>query len=131
MQPNWKGIYACLAIITICFATVGCAGVYKAIGLTQEQTAEQVGEDQVMYVRLIEQGRGVFWQVATAVLGGLGTVATGVLGKYLHTERKITKAAILGIERNDGKDVKGAVKDAAKKLGVTQPLAKRVDKITG
>jgi len=78
-------IKVCLAVIIFCFLTLGCGGLYKAVGLNEGQVADLVQDDQIKTVTAIGEVRDIFWQTVSIVLAGVGTVTTGLLVKWLGT----------------------------------------------
>jgi len=101
------------------------------IGIPESEVSKLVEDDSVRTLRIVQEGRTVFWQAATAILGSLGTAVSVLLGKYLNTERKLTKAVILGVEDAGSDSAKATIANKATKLGVSKLLAKRVNKIVG
>jgi len=131
MVVHWTRIWLCLIVVFACFLVVGCGSLYKLIGVPQSEIDKLVEDDSVRTLHVVQEGRTMFWQAATAIMGSLGAVASALLGKYLHTERQVSKAVILGVENSGGNDVKTSVAKAAERLEVSQPLAKRVKNLTG
>ncbi len=112
------------------FCLAGCAQLYKFIGLTEEQTQEQLAEDQKTMIRTITLTRNTAADIITTALAGIGTIASGFLAKWLGTERKITKAMIIGIENTDSNLLKKNVNTQAHKLRIEPQLHKRVKSLT-
>lgn len=112
------------------FILTGCAQVYKAAGLTEEQTDDQVSADQQTIIRTVTQVRTTTAEILTTAIAGLGTIASALLTRLLGTERKITAALITGIETAKDISVKPAVKDKAMIAGVQTQLHKRVTALT-
>ncbi len=123
-------IWICLVVIALLFCTIACEGMYKAVGFTQPEAAEQAGKDKEAAKVAIEQGRVLIWQLVTATIGSVGTIATILLGKWLKTERTITATIIRGVEKADEGKVKAAVSKLATAAGVEAKLNKRVNKLT-
>jgi len=117
----------CLGIL---FSMVGCAQFYKMIGLTEKQTTDQVSEDQKVIIRTISEVRTTAADIVSASVAGLGAIASGLLARLLGTERKITKALIVGIEKTPELDTKKNVRDQAISAGVEKALHKRVVSLT-
>lgn len=112
------------------FTFAGCAQMYKALGLTDQQAADQVAKDQDSRGDLIDQVRTSTTEIISTALAGLGAIASGFLAKWLGTERKITKALITGIESAKDLDVKRVVKSKATAAGIEPKLAARVRSLT-
>ncbi|MBA7700925.1 hypothetical protein ES703_109651 [subsurface metagenome] len=112
------------------FCLAGCAQLYKLIGLTPEQTADQIGKDQKAIAKVLDTARLDITQLITTIIAGIGAIASGFLAKWLGTERKITKVLITGIENADTTEVKQAVKANALSAGVESQLHARVKALT-
>ena len=112
------------------FTFTGCIQLYKLLGLTEEQTQEQVAEDQKTIIRTITQVRTTAAEIITTAVAGLGAIASGFLAKFLHTERKITTILIKGIETGENPTVKEAVHSKAVAAGLEPKLAARVQALT-
>ncbi|MBA7687106.1 hypothetical protein ES703_95566 [subsurface metagenome] len=112
------------------FLLTGCAALYKIIGLTPEQTAEQVAQDQDATQQIIQQVRWTTHEIITTTLAGAGAILSGLLTRWLGTERKITTAMITGIEKSTDSTVKQNVKAKAIAAGVEPQLAARVRALT-
>ncbi|GAI72736.1 unnamed protein product [marine sediment metagenome] len=100
------------------------------IGVPPAEADELVKDDSLRTFQIVQEGRTIFWQAATAVMGSLGAVVSVLLGKYLSVERKMSKAMIMGIEGVEGTGVKGKVAKQAARYGVDNPLKRRVAKLT-
>ena len=124
-------IWAGLIAIGVCFVLIGCTQFYRTIGLTDRQATTQVAEDQAVAIRVIESGRELLWQVISVAVAGVGAVLTGLLGRWLGTERKMTRAMIRGIEATTSDKVKASVQAMARAAGVEGKLHKRVRALTG
>lgn len=112
------------------FTFTGCAQLYKFLGLTEQQTQEQISEDQKTIIRTVTQVRTTAAEILTTLIAAAGTIATGFLAKWLHTERKITKAVITGVEDNPTGNVKESIEAKATALGVQPKLHARVKALT-
>lgn len=112
------------------FLLTGCAGLYKILGLTPEQTATQVAQDQDATQQIIQQVRWTTHEIITTTLAGAGTILSGLLARWLGTERKITAALITGIEAAPGTGVKESVSAKATAAGVEPKLHARVVALT-
>jgi len=112
------------------FILTGCARFYDLIGLTEEQTTEQISEDQETIIRTVTQVRTTAGEIITTAIAAIGTIATGFLTKWLHTEKKITQAVITGVEDAHASDVKASIKRNATAAGVESKLAARVKVLT-
>lgn len=117
-------------LIGTLFIFTGCAQLYKILGLTEEQTEEQVSEDQKTIVRTITQVRTTTGQIITTAVAALGTIASGFLAKWLGTERKITAAMITGVEAASNETVKESITKKATSAGVESKLNARVQALT-
>lgn len=123
-------IWACLLLIGVLFVVLGCTGFYEGIGFTPAQAIEQVAQDKAAFQEAIGQGRVLTWQLISAALGGVGTIATVLLGKWLKTERTISSVVIQGVEKADKGEVKAAIFNKATSAGIEPKLNKRVNKLT-
>ncbi len=120
-----------LSLLFLFGVYTGCRGVYKVAGLTEPQAEEQVKKDQEKIIKTVDEGREVFWQTVSAGVAGVGALTAGLLARWLHTERRINGAMILGIEKGENaKGVKESVELHTHKAGVDSALAKRVRKLT-
>lgn len=117
-------------IIGSLFCLTGCAQLYKLIGLTEEQTEEQLAEDQETIIRTITLTRNTAADIITTALAGIGAIASGFLAKWLGTERKITKALITGVEKANDTNVKESIAAAAGTAGIEPKLHARVKALT-
>jgi len=130
LRCSHQTAFIAFLIIGSLFILTGCAQLYKALGLTEEQIDEQVSEDQKVIIRTVTQVRTTTAEILTTAIAGLGTMAAGLLARLLGTERKITAAMITGIEAASDVTVKNAVKDKAMSAGVESKLNKRVASLT-
>lgn len=121
----WLCIFMCMS-----YAIIGCASGYKMMGYTDEESEILAGKDRGELTKLIDQSRSIFWEIATMITAGIGTIASGFLSKLLMSERKITKAVISGVEDVKENGVKESIQKSAKLLGVENKLNKRVKKLT-
>lgn len=112
------------------FCLIGCSKVYKFMGLTDDQAAAQVAQDQQATQQIIEQTRVTAYDIASATIAGVGSLLSGLLARWLGTERKITTALIKGIEAGETPRVKKAVQQKATLAGVQPILDKRVQALT-
>lgn len=109
---------------------IGCAQLYKMIGLTEEQTAAQVAQDQAAIQQTIEQVRWTTHEIITTALAAAGTIASGLFARWLGTERKITTALIGAIEHADNTTTKEIITTKAISAGVESKLNARVRALT-
>ena len=130
LRCSQTSAFIVFVLIGTLFILVGCAEVYKAAGLTEEQTDEQVSEDQKVIIRTVTQVRTTTADILTSAIAGFGTIASGFLAKWLGTERKITKALIAGIEKAAPGSVKESVHQQATDAGIEPQLSKRVAALT-
>jgi hypothetical protein len=98
--------------------------------MTEPQVAAQVQADKEAAVQAVSAGRELLWQVVTIVVGGVGTILTGLLAKWLGAERTMNKAIILGVEGATAENVKASIQQVAKTLSVEDKLYKRVQSLT-
>ena len=119
-----------LILIGSLFAFIGCTQLYKTIGLTDEQAADQVAKDQSDRQQIIEGIRFTTTELITTAIAGIGAIASGILAKWLGTERKITTALITGIEAVESVNVKESVQAKATAAGVETALHSRVLSLT-
>lgn len=112
------------------FILTGCAQFYRAIGLSAEQTADQVAKDQTARQEITDKIRLTTTELLLTITSGLGAIASGFLAKWLGTERKITTALITGIESTDAKATKESVNRKATAAGIEPKLAARVRALT-
>lgn len=112
------------------FCLAGCAQLYKTLGLSDRQAADQVAADQTARQEIFQGIRLTTTELITTAIAGVGAIASGFLAKWLGTEKKITAALITGIEKADAKTAKQAVNDKANDLGVQDKLHTRVKSLT-
>lgn len=117
-------------LIGLLFCLTGCVQLYKLLGLTDEQTQEQISQDQETIIRTITTTRNTAADIITTAVAGLGAIASGFLAKWLGTERKITKAIITGVEEANGISVKESVQRNATAAGIQPQLHARVKALT-
>jgi len=119
-----------LLILGILFTLIGCAQVYEKLGLSPEQTENQVQQDQAATQQILNQTRTTTTEIISTTLAGLGAIASTILARLLGTERKITTALITGIEESTDKTVKSTVQTKATNAGIENQLHKRVIALT-
>lgn len=112
------------------FCLAGCAQLYKLIGLTDEQTQDQLTKDQADRQQIIEGIRLTTTELITTAIAGVGAIASGFLAKWLGTERKITKVLITGVEKATSNAAKEQIQKQALAAGVESQLHKRVQALT-
>ena len=112
------------------FCLAGCAQLYKFIGLTEEQTQEQLAADQKTIIRTITLTRNTAADIITTAVAGIGTIVSGFLAKWLHTEKKLTNTIIRGVEIGSESHVKRSIETAAGKAGIEKQLNARVKALT-
>ena len=129
---NCSRITATILFILIgsLFCLTGCAQLYKLIGLTEQQTQDQLSQDQKTIIRTITVTRNTVADIITTTIAGLGAITTGILAKRLGTEKKLNKALITGIEKSPDLSVKHSVKEQALSAGVESKLHTRVKALT-
>jgi len=113
------------------FILTGCTQLYRWIGLTPEQTADQVAKDQTARQEIADKIRLTTTELILTITSGLGAIASGFLAKWLGTERKITAAMITGVEAaaTDG-TVKKSITAKATAAGIEPILHRRVVALT-
>lgn len=121
-----------LILITLgsIFVLVGCTQVYKTLGLTEKQAQDQTEKDQEATGAIIDQARITTTEIVTTALAGLGAILSGILAKWLNTEKKITAALITGIESAANSTTKQKVKSTATSAGIEPKLHARVLALT-
>lgn len=119
-----------LIILGSILLLAGCTQLYRTIGLTPNQVQQQTALDQAAIQLTIEQARTHFWQIVSATIGGAGTILSGLLARWLGTERKITAAMITGIEKAPQNAVKQSITAKAVAAGVEPKLNARVRALT-
>lgn len=127
---TYKTAATILLIIGCLFSFYGCAQLYRTIGLNEEQTATQVAEDQEATQQIIHQVRWTAHEIISTTVAGLGAILSGLLARWLGTERKITTAMITGIEAADPINIKESVQAKATAAGVETKLHARVVALT-
>lgn len=125
-----KHIASAIIALGAILLIASCTGIYKFIGLTNEQPADQAAKDQTATITIIETGREQLWQIIAAAVTAAGGLASGLLARWLGTEKKITAAVITGIEDAHASDVKASVKRNATAAGIEPQLNKRVRSLT-
>ncbi len=129
-RPVTNKIILAIIALGVLFLLIGCGQLYKKLGLTPEQSAAQVQKDQTTTAIIVDQFRATTSDIITTALAGLGAIASGILAKYLGTERKITAILINTIEDSDIDNIKTIVQKKAKKAGIEPALNKRVTALT-
>lgn len=126
--------YNAAGLIFIVLGTIfifqGCTRFYKAIGLTEKQAATQTAKDQASRQQLSDQFRLTTTEIISSAMAGAGAILSGLLARWLGTERKITTALITGIETANNQKVKKSVNSKATAAGVEPLLHRRVVKLT-
>ncbi len=117
-------------IIGALFIITGCRGIYQKLGMTPDQVDAQVAADQQTITQILDQSRTSTTQIITSAIAGLGAIASGILAKWLGTERKITDTLITTIESNSNAVLKEMIQAKAKKRGIEPKLAARVKALT-
>lgn len=114
----------------VLFLLIGCTGLYKTIGLTEEQAAAQTAKDQAATQQITNQIRLTTTELITTSIAGAGAILSGLLAKWLGTERKITTALITGIESAKNDTVKETIHAKATAAGIEPLLHARVKALT-
>ncbi|MBA7685494.1 hypothetical protein ES703_93919 [subsurface metagenome] len=112
------------------FTLAGCLQLYKLLGLTPEQTADQVAQDQKAAQEIIQQVRWTSHEIISTAIAAAGTILSGLLARWLGTEKKITKVLIAGIEKTNNSDIKASVQNEAFAAGIQPQLHARVKALT-
>ena len=118
--------------IPIGFTTslLGCATWYEQMGFTKDESQALAAKDRTKFLEVKQQADSIFWESMSVAIAGAGTLLSGLLGKYLLSERKISKAVILGVENAANDEVKATIEKTAIALGVEDKLSKRVESLT-
>lgn len=141
-----------ILIIFLLFLSIGCAALMRKTGIDQAEadrltataiaTLEDAAAEAVDNIKTgLDEGHdlktiavktaSIFaWKIATLAASTIGAVLSGVLAKYLGTERKITKAIITGIETAKGQNTKAAIQTKAGLAGIEPQLHARVKALT-
>lgn len=112
------------------FVLTGCGQIYRTLGLTEEQTQEQLAQDQNATQQIIQQVRWTTHEIITTGLSGIGAILSGLLARWLGTERKITTALITGVEKAADTTAKEEIQKAATAAGIEPQLHSRVVALT-
>lgn len=141
-----------LIVLSLAFVVVGCASLYRTLGLSEDTAEEQAALDQAalqdavkdavdqvqadlaagqdLKTVAVKAGSAFAWQIATVLVSGIGAVISGFLAKWLKTERKITAAVVTGVEKADKSEIKESIQREAIAAGVEPVLHKRVKALT-
>ncbi len=130
LRCSQKTAMIAFILIGSLFCLAGCAQLYKLIGLTDEQTQDQLTKDQADRQQIIEGIRLTTTELITTAIAGVGAIASGFLAKWLGTERKITKVLITGVEKATSNAAKEQIQKQALAAGVESQLHKRVQALT-
>lgn len=134
------------------YLLIGCSALYEWSGKTKPESQHQTAQDQAALSKAIadagetlatklKEGQSlaaagtaaasVFaWKLATILAASTGTILTGLLAKWLTTEKKITKAIITGVEKAEDQTLKNTIKEQALTLGIESALHTRVKQLT-
>lgn len=112
------------------FTLAGCAQLYKFLGLTKQQTQNQIEKDQTDRQKIIEGIRLTTTELITTAIAGAGAILSGILAKWLGTERKITNTLITAVEKSATDTVKETIHNFAGTAGIEPQLHKRVKALT-
>lgn len=145
---------ATFMILTILalFLLIGCASLFRSAGSTDEEAQHQTALLEQALANATEEAinditsglaqghdlKAIAARASTAFLWKLGTIGastigvllTGLLGRLLGKEKKITKAIIKGVESSGTVDAKKAIYTKAIDMGVEDALHKRVKALT-
>ena len=140
-----------LSILAL-FLLIGCASLFRSAGLSDDQAAQQTAELKLALADAtasaiataqagLTQGHelktiavktaSVFlWKIIAAGASSAGIILTGLLAKWLGTEKKITKALITGVEKSKNITAKTQIYKKASAAGIETQLHKRVQSLT-
>ena len=145
---------ATLLIITsiLLFLLLGCASLFRSVGLSPEQAAAQESEFREALAKATTQAvvdiqtglaeghdlktiaarasTAFLWKIIAAAGAGVGVVLNGLLARWLTTEKKINRAIITGIETAGEKGTKEIIHTHALAAGIENALHKRVKALT-
>lgn len=119
-----------LITLGILFLFIGCRQLYEWSGQTPEQAQQSTTHDTQAVIQTITEAAPLAWKLAAILATSIGTILTGLLAKWLSTEKKVTKALITGIEKAEDKTVKQTIKAEALAAGVESVLHSRVKQLT-
>ncbi len=119
-----------LVVVGLIFLLTGCVGLYEQMGFTTEESENLAGLDRTEFLKIKQQADSVFWQTASVVIAGVGALVSGFLGKWLYNDKQMIKAIVSGVEASGSEDVKNAIQNNAKAMGVESNLRKRVNALT-
>ena len=117
-------------LIGTLFILTGCTALYKALGLSDQQAQDQTAKDQTDRQKIIDQVRFTSTEIIITAVAGAGAILSGLLARWLGTERKITTALITGIEAAKDPNVKKSVAAKATAAGIEPSLHRRVTALT-
>lgn len=112
------------------FILTGCARLYNLIGLTDEESAEQQQKDSDSRGEILDNVRTTTSEIVSYAIAGVGSILSGFLAKWLHTERKLTTTLITGIESANDLGAKKSVEAKATAAGLEPLLHSRIIKLT-
>lgn len=112
------------------FTLTGCAQLYKLFGLSDRQAADQVAQDQAAIAKIAQDVRFTTTEILTTAIAGIGAIASGLLAKWLGTERKITKVLITSIEDANADLTKKTIHKNATRADIEPQLHARVKALT-
>lgn len=141
-----------LCAIIALFLLLGCAAMLRKTGIDQaeadrlaaiaEQNLAAAAAEAVHNIKTgIDRGHDIksiavkttspfAWKLATIGASTIGAVLSGLLAKWLGTEKKMLAATITGIEHNPTGNVKESVEARATARGVEKQLHRRVQALT-
>lgn len=134
------------------FVLIGCAAMLRKTQIPQDEAdrlaaiakqnlaaaateavadiQEGLAQGQDLKSIAVKTGSAFTWKLATIGASTIGAVLSGLLAKWLGTERKITTALITGIEKSGLNGTKQNVQAKAKAAGVQNQLDHRVQALT-
>jgi hypothetical protein len=117
---------ACLSL----FVVAGCAGMFRAIGMSEQEAVAAEAEVKQQLVAAAGQAGGPVAELVAIGVATAGAIVSGILTRLLIRERKVTAVMIEGVEAaGDGK-TKRAISDAANHAGVAPTVHNRVQALT-
>lgn len=127
---NLRKTATIIIIIGFALLITSCTAIYKFIGLTEKQAEDQTAKDRQITIDVLETGREQIWQLATAAVTALGGITSGLLARWLGTERKITTTLISAIETSGADSLKETISSKATSAGIEPKLNARVRALT-
>ena len=151
---NCKTSTAKIVILAIAglFLLIGCTSLLRSSSMTQTEAAQEkarlehalvaaaaeavadihtgLAEGHDIKTLALTTGSEFLWKMIAAGASTAGLILSGLMAKWLGTERKITKVLITAIENTDNNIIKETVHKKALDAGVEPKLAARVQALT-